>query len=175
MNDAELRQFTEFVNARQAGLLRLAWVLTGEQGAAEDLVQSALARTAARWRHVRDSPEAYVRTAMYHEQVSWWRSLRRRRETVPGDLPDVGAADDTGRVDLRLSMERALLTLPARSRAVLPRRDIPSAAAFAVLGGTRSTRTHKRVARGAKEGSWIGELPVMTAEREAERMTGVVP
>ncbi|MFD0851067.1 hypothetical protein ACFQ07_02455 [Actinomadura adrarensis] len=31
--------------------------------AAEDLLQSPLARTAARWRHVESSPEAYVRRA----------------------------------------------------------------------------------------------------------------
>jgi len=153
MDGEELRQFTEFVNGQQARLLRLAWVLTGEQGAAEDLVQSALARTAARWRRVRDSPEAYVRTAMYHEQVSRWRSPRHRRETVSADLPEPAAYDDTGHADLRVSMERALLALPARSRAVLVLRyyeDLPEAEVAKILDcpvGTVRSRTARALAR----------------------------
>ncbi|WP_433247055.1 sigma factor [Streptosporangium sp. CA-135522] len=50
-------------------------MLTGDRHAAEDLVQSALAKTAVKWRGLRDPAaiEGYVRRVVYHEQVSWWR------------------------------------------------------------------------------------------------------
>ena len=38
-------EYVEFVHARTPALLRAAFVLTGDQGLAEDLVQTALART----------------------------------------------------------------------------------------------------------------------------------
>ncbi|GIH93891.1 sigma-70 family RNA polymerase sigma factor [Planobispora siamensis] len=41
--------FREFVTDRSAALFRTAYLLTGDRHAAEDLVQSALAKTAARW------------------------------------------------------------------------------------------------------------------------------
>jgi DNA-directed RNA polymerase specialized sigma24 family protein len=81
---AEERRFREFVSARSPALMRLAYLLTGgDQHAAEDLLQTALARTVTRWRSV-EAPEAYVRQAMYRQQVSWWR---RRRETVVAEPP----------------------------------------------------------------------------------------
>lgn len=54
--------FRDFVAARQARLLRSAYVLCGDRHRAEDLLQGALTRTAARWAQVHDGdPEAYVR------------------------------------------------------------------------------------------------------------------
>jgi DNA-directed RNA polymerase specialized sigma24 family protein len=47
--DAESEDFARFVDLRQRALLRSAWLLTGEWGLAEDLVQTALARTWLRW------------------------------------------------------------------------------------------------------------------------------
>src|SRR6266511_1556869 len=67
------REFLEFVAARTHALFRMAYALTGNQQAAEDLLQSALATCAIRWRQINDRPEPYVRKVMYHEQVSWWR------------------------------------------------------------------------------------------------------
>ncbi len=40
--------FSEFVAARSPALLRAAWLLTGDDGAAQDLVQAALIRTWSR-------------------------------------------------------------------------------------------------------------------------------
>src|SRR5213078_637537 len=97
--------------------------------------------------------EAYVRTAMYHEQVSRWRGPRHRRETVSADLPEPAAHDDTGHADLRVSMESALMALPARSRAVLVLRyyeDLPEAEVARILGcplGTVRSRTARALAR----------------------------
>ena len=44
--------FAEFVRARTPALLRTAYLLTGDQGAAEDLVQTALVKVAGRWARI---------------------------------------------------------------------------------------------------------------------------
>ncbi len=51
-------------------LLRLAYVLTGDQHAAEDLLQSALTKAAAHWGRIHGAPGGYVRRIVYREQVS---------------------------------------------------------------------------------------------------------
>ncbi len=91
MNDEAKARFSEFVAARTPVLIRLAYLLTGDQHAAEDLLQTALMKTASRWAHVRqEDPEGYVRTVLYREQVSWWH---RHREVAVRQPPDVGYAD----------------------------------------------------------------------------------
>ncbi|GAA4622321.1 SigE family RNA polymerase sigma factor [Actinoallomurus vinaceus] len=153
MNAEARRQFTEFVAARTPSLLRLAYVLTGDRHAAEDLLQSALTKTAGRWGSVRDSPEAYVRKAMYHEQVGRWRSPRWRRETVSADMPEPVVADRSEEVDLRLALERALLALPPRRRAAIVLRyfeDLPEAEVARIMGcsvGTVRSQTGRALAR----------------------------
>ena len=119
--DAEAEGFAQFVAARQRALQRTAWLLTGDWAAAEDLVQTALVRSWPRWERIRrrDDPEIYVRRAMVHSWASW----RRRRwwgERPTGAVPDVQAAGDVAaEVALRVTVQRALRSLPARQRAVL--------------------------------------------------------
>jgi RNA polymerase sigma-70 factor (sigma-E family) len=111
--------FREFVSAHQGQLSRVAYLLAGDPGAAEDLLQIALAKTAARWsRIVRyDRPEAYVRKVLYHEAVSAWR---RRREVPRDDLPEAAGRDDESeQAVLRVVFARALRRLTPRQRAVL--------------------------------------------------------
>jgi DNA-directed RNA polymerase specialized sigma24 family protein len=43
------REFAEFVAACSPALLRSAWLLTGDAGRAEDLVQTALAKAWRGW------------------------------------------------------------------------------------------------------------------------------
>ena len=43
--NAEASDFARFVEAREAALRRTAWLLTGDWSLAEDLVQTALARS----------------------------------------------------------------------------------------------------------------------------------
>src|SRR5262249_54481813 len=94
--------------------------LTGNQHGAEDLLQTALMKTAARWRQIRDEdPEAYVRTVLYREQISWWRRRGRHREVAVDPPPDIGYADPSSHTDLRLAMRAALLRLPPAQRAIL--------------------------------------------------------
>lgn len=119
MHADERRGFSEFVAARSDSLIRLAYVLTGDQHSAEDLLQTALTKTAARWSRIRTNPEAYVRRVMYHEQVGRWRSPWWGRENVVESPPERHSADATAQVDERLALEAAMRALPARKRAVL--------------------------------------------------------
>jgi hypothetical protein len=59
--------FDSFVRARTPALLRAAYLLTGDQHLAEDLVQSALARAHRRWSGLSEqgNGEAYTRKIMY--------------------------------------------------------------------------------------------------------------
>ena len=112
--------FTEFVIARQAALLRTAYLLTGNAQDAEDLVQTALIKVVPHWRRIRDNPEPYVRQVLVRENVSRWRR-RRWREEASGELPEpmpgrmAGAPDH----DELLALRAALVLLAPRQRAVL--------------------------------------------------------
>ncbi|MEO3788240.1 SigE family RNA polymerase sigma factor [Actinocorallia sp. B10E7] len=149
MNQEARESFARFVAARSGSLIRTAYVLTGDQHAAEDLLQSALTRTAAKWKGVRENPDAYVRKAMYHEQVGKWR--RHGREHPAERLPDRGADDPD--VDLRLTLEQALLALTPRRRMVLVLRyyeDLAESEVASIMGcsvGTVRSQTHRALAR----------------------------
>ena len=149
MNREARESFGAFVAARSGSLIRTAYVLTGDQHSAEDLLQTALAKTAAKWRGVRDHPEAYVRKVMYHEQVSRWRKYGREHTTE--HLPERVHHD--GDVTLRLTLEQALLRLPPRKRAVLVLRyfeDLPEAEIASIMGssvGTVRSQAHRALAQ----------------------------
>ncbi|MBE1492728.1 SigE family RNA polymerase sigma factor [Plantactinospora soyae] len=111
--------FREFVGSRSSALSRTAYLLTGDFHLAQDLLQAALAKTAAHWPRVRDgNPDAYVRRVLYHEHVSGWRR-RRVRETLAAAPPQRLGPDPTPDTTLRLTVLRALARLPARQRAVI--------------------------------------------------------
>jgi RNA polymerase sigma-70 factor (sigma-E family) len=144
-NDARA-EFVAFVQARQHRLLRSAYLVCGDHHRAEDLLQDALVKLALRWRQVRHGdPEAFLRTVMYRDAVSWWR--RRRREDLHGDPPERVGADDVGAVPDRLLFESALARLTVRQRAVLVLRffdDLTEARTAEVLGvsvGTVKSQT----------------------------------
>jgi RNA polymerase sigma-70 factor (sigma-E family) len=155
--DERARQdFEEFVAGRSAELLRLAYVLTADQHAAEDLLQSALTKAAARWGRIRSAPEGYVRQIMYREQVSWWRRRARRPVTVAAPVPGQPARDEMVMVEARLALRDALLALPPGKRAVLVLRyleDLPEAQVAEMLG-VRSARFAARRTRRSPGSGW---------------------
>lgn len=106
-------EFTAFVNERGDALLRVAYALAGNQHAAEDLLQNALAKAYARWPRIRGDAEPYVKRILYHDQVSGWRRRARRAEVPVAELPERPAAGDGGHdADLRLLLRDALRALP---------------------------------------------------------------
>jgi RNA polymerase sigma-70 factor (sigma-E family) len=116
--------FRLFVATRMGSLLSFAHLLTGDRSAAEDLVQTALARTAIAWWRVRnrDDPEGYVRRAILRTQQNAWRRGVRELPMAEPPEPEPGlyARPDPGReIDDRDLLWRALRLLPPRQRAVL--------------------------------------------------------
>jgi RNA polymerase sigma-70 factor (sigma-E family) len=113
--------FAEFVSARSAALLRTAWLLTGDERLAEDLLQTALAASWRRWRRVSAgaNPEAYVRKVLLTTFLSWRR--RRWRGELPfGTLPEPGGGGDhASGVGDRDAVRRALARLSPQQRAVV--------------------------------------------------------
>jgi len=116
VGDTVEREFTEFVTGRAHALLQVAYALTGDQHAAEDLLQGALAKALVRWRHIEGAPEAYVRRILYRDHVSAWRRFGRRE--IPVAEPPERPAPDQPEAALRLAARAALLALPPRQRAV---------------------------------------------------------
>jgi len=135
--------FREFVLARGRSLLRSAYLLTGNLADAEDLVQSALAKTFQAWDRIEDrnALDGYVRRAMVNTHISWWR--RRRLEEYPVDeVPDLPAADTSGNSDLHDTLQRAIDRLPQRMRAAVVLRffeDMTEAEVAEVLGISQGT------------------------------------
>jgi RNA polymerase sigma-70 factor (sigma-E family) len=153
VDDRARREFAEFAAARSGALIRVAYVLTGDQHAAEDLLQTALTKTAARWGHIHTAPEAYVRQVMYREQVNWWRHRARHRETSMADLPDLAVTAPDITAETRLTLQGALLSLPPGRRAVLVLRyyeDLPETEVARILGcsvGTVRSQTYRALAQ----------------------------
>jgi RNA polymerase sigma-70 factor (sigma-E family) len=151
-----IEEFTSFARDRTQALLRSAYLLTGDQHLAEDLVQASLARTYLAWRRIEESgnAEAYARRVMYHLQVSWWRR-RRIPESITGDLPEPRryGTDVTDTTDVRLMLLAALRKLPPKQRAVLVLRffeDRTEAEAAEILDvriGTIKSQTARGLAR----------------------------
>ncbi len=132
MNAQLDREFREFMHARWPVMVRLAYALTGDQGHAEDVAQTAFARAYASWPKVRrtGSPEAYVRRIVINENLNRFRKHRvaeRLTDAMPdslagslaGALPGSGAADVTRQYDDRAVLIAALQRLGPRQRAVI--------------------------------------------------------
>jgi DNA-directed RNA polymerase specialized sigma24 family protein len=65
--------FEAYVLARGDALHRTAYLLTHDHALAEDLVQTALARSWRSWARIHGEPDPYVRKVMMHTYASWWR------------------------------------------------------------------------------------------------------
>jgi DNA-directed RNA polymerase specialized sigma24 family protein len=63
MTEQADEEFREFMASRWPGMVRLAYGLTGDQGHAEDLAQTAFAKAYASWARVSrtGNPDAYLR------------------------------------------------------------------------------------------------------------------
>jgi RNA polymerase sigma-70 factor (sigma-E family) len=146
-------EFTAFVTGSGPRLLRLALLLTGDRGHAEDLLQTALERTARHWHRLDGAPEAYARVVVSRLAVDRRRRLGSRVREVFTDPPESSVDDVAGRIAIRSSLMAGLLQLPPRQRAVLVLRffeDLSqeqTAAALGITPGTVASTTTRAAAR----------------------------
>ncbi|MGX6607878.1 SigE family RNA polymerase sigma factor [Micromonosporaceae bacterium Da 78-11] len=159
-------EFTAFVAERGQSLLRIAHALTGDRRTAEDLVQGALAKAYARWPKIHGDAEAYVRRILYNDRVSSWRRSSRRPEVSFAEVPDRPHTDqDVAEI---LAVRQALLSLPARQRAVLVLRYLEdrkveeTAEAMGCRPGTVASQASRALAKlrepvGTGEPAWSME------------------
>jgi len=127
-------EFSEFMLGRWSRLVRLGYGLTGDQGLAEDLAQTALAKAFASWPRVRRAgdPDAYVRRIMLNANSARFRK-HRVRELLTGAPPDGTAGTAVDHVRVTLSGGQSL-----RVPAVRP--GGPRFFAFAIPKGARLVR-----------------------------------
>ncbi|MBK3645950.1 MULTISPECIES: SigE family RNA polymerase sigma factor [Streptomyces] len=134
--------FSSYVRARQPVLLRTARSLTANPSDAEDLLQTALAKTYVAWERIEDhrALDGYVRRALVNTRTSQWRK-RKVDEFVCEELPEpepVPAGDDPAEQQaLHDAMWRAIMKLPDRQRAMVVLRyyeDLSEVQTAEVLG-----------------------------------------
>jgi RNA polymerase sigma-70 factor (ECF subfamily) len=108
--DSAQDEFDRFFRLQSPRLMGQAYVLSGEAGGAQDLVQESFMRAWQRWDEVRamEHPEAWVRRVLYNLAVSGWR---RSRRLVPlsGIEPSVNGPHPDA-----IALAAALRTLPRR-------------------------------------------------------------
>lgn len=126
--------FADFVVQWSPALLRVAFLLTGDRGLAEDLLQTALLKTSRRWSRIADQQAAYpyVRRVLVTTSASW-RRRRRVGEVLTDRLPE----RSTGGEAVPGRAVAALEALPSRMRAVIVLRyyeDLSEADTAAALG-----------------------------------------
>ncbi|MDX6209993.1 MAG: hypothetical protein QOE24_2384 [Frankiales bacterium] len=153
MNRVQEAEFAAFVAGSGRRLLRTAVLLTGDHGHAEDLVQTALERTARRWTRLDGAPEAYARVVLARLATDRWRRLRSRVGEVSGAPPERTHGDFVGQVVVRQALIGAMLQLTPSQRAVLVLRffddlsEAQTAAALGVSAGTVKSTTSRATAR----------------------------
>ena len=147
-------EFSRYVTERSGALLRIAYLLTGNRADAEDLLQTALAKTYLAWDRIKDRAalDGYVRRTMVNTHISGWR--RRRVEEYPTDeIPDRPAAEPPADTDQLDALRRAIGRLPHRMQAVVllryyeDRSEAEIAAALGVSAGTVKSTVSRAVAK----------------------------
>ncbi|MEO3854266.1 SigE family RNA polymerase sigma factor [Acrocarpospora sp. B8E8] len=143
--------FVDFVRRRGDHHLRTAVLLTGEWHAAEDLVQSSLAKLYQVWHRLDtgNEPDAYLRRILVNTHRSWWRA-RWRREIPRAELPNLPSSGDLSESRaVAEDVRNALAKLPARQRTALVLRffvDLPELEVADLMGcsvGSVKSHTHR--------------------------------
>ncbi len=146
-------EFEEFVVAAWPRLRRAAYLLSHDTHEADDLVQTALASTYARWHRVRkDDAYSYVHRAVVNAYID---GTRRRRPVPVAHDPDRSAATDgpDNAVEDRSELTDLLAPLSPRERSIIVWRyycDAPEAEVAERLGistGTVKSTASRALAR----------------------------
>lgn len=162
-----------YVRTRQEALLRSARRLVPDPVDAQDLLQTALARTYGRWDGIADKSlaDAYLRRVMINTRTEWWRA--RRLEEVPTEqLPEPCVEDGSDQHADRALLIDILGVLAPKQRSVVVLRHWEqmsteeTAAALGMSTGTVKSTLHRALAK-LREELEARELE----RREVERRT----
>jgi RNA polymerase sigma-70 factor (sigma-E family) len=170
---AARREFERFAAVHADALLRNAYLMAGDRGEAEDLVQECLLRLARKWPRVRsmEHPGAYARRVLFNLILDGGRQrARRRTELVAVEATDGqrGADQATAAVEAHVELVQALGGLPDRQRAVLVLRyfaDLPEGEVASILEcslGTVKSSTSRGLERLRQ--SLDSAAPISTAD-----------
>jgi RNA polymerase sigma-70 factor (sigma-E family) len=158
--------FDAFVVGSSSRLLRVARLLTGDAGRAEDLVQDAYAKAYLRWDKIHaDDPWAYVRRCLVNGYTDWWRR-KPWREQPTLLLPERRSAPDhaVAQAD-RDALLLALAGLTRRERAVIVLRfyqdlsEVQIGQALGMAPGTVKS-TNRRALRKLRGSAHLQNEPV---------------
>jgi RNA polymerase sigma-70 factor (sigma-E family) len=172
-------EFAAYMAARQPSLLRTAYLLTGDRHAAEDLVQTALAKLYLSWDKVqrRELVDGYVRRILVNENNSLWRRAWKRREVSTDELPErhdthAPSAHDTADHGERQALWEFVQTLPRKQRAVIVLRfyeDLSEAETAQVLGVSVGTVKSQASRALASMRTRVHAHPQLAREQEEEQ------
>lgn len=159
--------FADFVHTAWPRLYRTAHLMLGDHGLAEDLTQTALAKTYVAWTRVRerDAAYAYARTTLVNTATSWFRRRSWRNE-LPGEDVGTDLRDSTPDPSDRPALMHALAALPPRQRAVVVLRfydDLSVAQTADALGCSAGTVKSQTSAALARLRELVGDSPLPTA------------
>lgn len=165
--------FRVFFDEGFAPLRRLAYFLTGDWSAAEDLAQETMVRTYRAWNRIQgDAPLAYARTAMLNRHRSL---LRRAKVETKYAFARRTPAEVVDERDDAITLLAALQVLPPRERQALVLRfyeDRPIAEVAKILDippGTVKSMTHRALGRIREE---LGDAFVGALATEETRLAG---
>jgi RNA polymerase sigma-70 factor (sigma-E family) len=150
----EVLEFEEYVRTRHNALLRSARRLVRDPLDAQDLLQTALARTYRRWDRIADKQlaDAYLRRVMINTRTEWWRA-RKLQELPTEQLPDASIEDSTKQHADRALLMDIMKTLAPQQRSVVVLRHWEqmstqeTAAALGMSAGTVKSTLHRALAR----------------------------
>ena len=151
-------EFECFAALHADGLLRSAYLMAGDRGEAEDLVQECLLQLARKWPRVRSMthPGAYGRRVLFNLILDGGPRRARRRIELGALQTSDGHGDaepSTAALEAHVELVRALSGLPARQRAVLVLRyfaDLPAREVALILDcspGTVKSSTSRGLER----------------------------
>lgn len=149
MDDKSDQEYLAYVHGRAPALRRVAYLLSGDEHEADDLMQETMTKLYARWPRIRgvDNLDAYVHTMLVRsfldeKRRGWWRVR------LSGSSPE-RAATSTGAAEDRTVLRAALAQVAPRQQAVLVLRflcDLPVAKVAQILdcsdGTVKSQTSH---------------------------------
>lgn len=167
MRSEDEDEFRRFTAARWPGLVRTAYLLTGDLGHAEDLAQTALIKAYRSWHRVRgvDDVDAYVRKILINANRSRFRAKRPVEYSV-ATVPEPPAGPDANpAVEERDVLFAALAGLPPRQRAIVVLRyweDLAESEVAVLLGcsvGTVKSQASRALAKLRADAGLAGLTP----------------